>query len=132
MIYLAKLSKDTSRFVDLVKRYYLFLAVFGRRFWNLSDSFAGTPPFCLISDLIVSTGAFRPSIWFVSFSSGSFSSGRYRCWLCSTDVADEELSSSLSRRDRFDVMNLLFADFILRRRASVPSKLSPAKRDVNL
>lgn len=108
---------------------YLFLAVFGRRFWTLSDGLIGILPFCLTFELIGSL-VFRPSvsIRFADFSSGSFSSGRHR----STDV-DEELSPSPSRRDRFDVaMNLLFADFILRRRASVPSKLSPVKTiDIN-
>lgn len=109
---------------------YLFLAVFGRRFWTLFDGLAGILPFCLTSGLIVPTEVFRPSlsIWFVSLSSGSFNSGRYR-WLCSIDVVDVvELLSSSSRRDRFDVViNLLFADFILRRRASVPSKLFPVR-----
>jgi len=45
-------------------------------------------------------------------------------------VVDEELSSSSPRPERLDVpMNLLFADFILRRRASVPSKLSPVNNN---
>lgn len=107
--------------------YYLFLAVFGRRFWILLGGLVEMLPFCLTSSLIVSV--FRPSVSlrFAGLSSGSFSSGRYR-WLCSTDVVDEELSSSSLRRGRFDVViNLLFADFILRRRASVPSKFLPVK-----
>lgn len=117
-----------------VRHCYLFLAVFGRCFWILFGGLTEMLPFCLTSDLIASIEVFRPSIsiWFVGLSSGSLNSGRYR-WFRSIDIVDEELSSSSSRCDRFDVvMNLLFADFILRRRASVPSKLSPVNEGYNL
>lgn len=116
-----------------VKDCYLFLAVFGRRFWILSGGLSGMLPFCWISDLIVSMGVFWPSVstWFIDLSSGSLNNGRYR-WFRSIDIVDEELSPSSSRCGRFDVvMNLLFADFILRRRASVPNKLSPVNNGHN-
>lgn len=129
-----KIMRKYRDLSSTVRHCYLFLAVFGRRFWFLSGTLTGILPFCLTSDLIVSMEVFRPSIsiWFVGFSSGSLNSGRYR-WFRSIDIVDEELSSSSLRCDRFDVeINLLFADFILRRRASVPSKLSPVNSDHSL
>lgn len=106
---------------------YLFLAVFGLLFWTLAF-IVSHGPFCFICELIASMEHSRISIgWSIEFS-WPLSNDWYRGFL-SIDVEDVDDRSSSTFRDRLRVViNLLFADLILRRRASVPSKLSPAIR----
>lgn len=110
------------------RRTYLFLAVFGLFFWTLAFTVSHGGPFCFICELIASMEHSRLSIGRSIEFSWPLNNDWYRGFL-SMDVEDVDDRSSSTFRDRLRVViNLLFADLILRRRASVPSRLSPAIR----